>query len=118
MFKKYALYLLRWQLSTPILAVCMYYLAFNVTLKTIMANLIGGLIFFWVDRYIFRSPIFAALWEIKEEIACVDCGAVSKGFRLVKTANYDKLEDKHPEFRCETCSQKKLDKLKEKGVRL
>lgn len=118
MLKKYLLYLIRWQLSTPILAICMYYMTFNVTTKTILANLIGGLIFFWVDRYIFKSTIFSALWEIKEEIVCVDCGAVSKGFRLVKTRNYDKLEDKHPEFRCETCSKKKLDQLKAKGIQV
>ena len=119
MIKKYLLYLIRWQLSTPILALCMYYLiTLDVTTRTIVANLIGGLIFFWVDRYIFKSTIFSALWEIKEEITCVDCGAVAKGFRLVKTQNYDKLADKHPEFRCEVCSKKKLEELKEKGVRL
>ena len=118
MLKKYFLYLIRWQLSTPILALCMYYMTFNVTAKTIIANLIGGLIFFWVDRYIFKSKIFSALWEIKEEIVCVDCGKVAKGYRLVKTKNYDRLEDKHPEFRCEVCSKRKLDKLKEKGVQV
>jgi len=118
MIKKYILYLIRWQLSTPILALCMYYLTFNVTVRTILANLIGGLIFFWVDRYIFKSTIFSALWEIKEEIKCVDCNAVSKGYRLVKTKNYDKIEDKYPEFRCEKCSNIKLDQLKQKGIKL
>ena len=48
MIRKYALYLLRWQLSTPILAVCVYYLtrSLGVMWATIAANLIGGLIFF------------------------------------------------------------------------
>ncbi|HHU76471.1 MAG TPA: hypothetical protein GXZ24_06225 [Firmicutes bacterium] len=118
MLKKYVLYLIRWQLSTPILAICLYYMTFNVTIKTVLANLIGGLLFFWVDRYIFKSTIFSALWEIKEDIVCVDCGTVTKGYRLVKTSNYDRLTDKHPEFRCEACSKKKLDQLKARGVRV
>lgn len=54
MTKKYLLYLLRWQLSTPILAVCLVWLGgLDELWATIIANLIGGLIFFWVDKYIF-----------------------------------------------------------------
>ncbi len=117
MFKRYIIYLLRWQLSTPILALVLFLLNdFNVTFATIMANLIGGLMFFWVDRFIFTSEVLAPQWEIKKEIACVDCGIVSRGFRLVRTKNYDRTKDKHPEFRCEDCSQKKLEELKERGV--
>lgn len=52
--KKYALYLLRWQLSTPILAIVLWIMRTNQLLETIIANLIGGLIFFWVDRKIFK----------------------------------------------------------------
>lgn len=56
MIKKYLMYLIRWQLSTPILAVCVALLAtYGTTFATIIANLIGGLIFFWVDRWIFKS---------------------------------------------------------------
>ena len=52
--KKFFLYLLRWQLSSPILAICMVWLGgWNVVAATIAANLIGGCIFFWVDRWIF-----------------------------------------------------------------
>ena len=55
MFKKYILYLIRWQLSTPILAVCVVWLAsLGTTWATIIANFIGGLIFFWVDKWIFN----------------------------------------------------------------
>ncbi len=118
MIKKYLFYLLRWQLSTPILALCMYYLTFDVTTKTIVANLIGGLIFFWVDKYIFRTTIFNPLWEIEEQVECVDCGKIAKGYRLVKAKNYDKLNDKRPEFRCEECSKKKLSQLKNRGVQV
>jgi len=46
--KKYSLYLVRWQLSTPILAVCVYYLtrSLGATWTTILANFIDELIFF------------------------------------------------------------------------
>jgi len=56
MIKKYILYLIRWQLSTPILALVINLLSgVNTILVTIIANLIGGLIFFWVDRLIFNK---------------------------------------------------------------
>lgn len=56
MLKKYIAYLIRWQLSTPILAVCLYFLAgLGELWATIVANLIGGLIFFWVDKKIFKK---------------------------------------------------------------
>ena len=54
MIKKYLLYLVRWQLSTPILALVLWLLAdTNAVVASIVANLIGGLVFFWVDRRIF-----------------------------------------------------------------
>lgn len=53
--KKYLLYLLRWQLSTPILALVLYLLNTNEIIETIIANLIGGMIFFFVDKKIFAS---------------------------------------------------------------
>ena len=52
--KKYILYLLRWQLSSPILALVLWTLHANIIIKTIIANLIGGIIFFWVDKRIFK----------------------------------------------------------------
>lgn len=55
--KKFIVYLIRWQLSTPILAIVLYYLPFNTLTNTIIANLIGGIIFFWVDRLIFNKEI-------------------------------------------------------------
>lgn len=56
MFKQYTFYLIRWQLSTPILAAVIYVLKnCNTLTSTIIANLIGGLIFFWVDRLIFKK---------------------------------------------------------------
>jgi len=54
---QYGLYLLRWQLSTPILAICLIWLGgLGEIPATIIANLIGGLLFFWVDRFIFNAP--------------------------------------------------------------
>ena len=55
MIKKYVLYLLRWQLSTPILALVLYLLNYNQIIETIIANLIGGIIFFWIDKLIFKE---------------------------------------------------------------
>ena len=56
MLKKYIAYLIRWQLSTPILAVCLHFLTgLGELWATIIANLIGGLIFFWVDKKIFKK---------------------------------------------------------------
>jgi len=56
--KKYILYLGRWQLSTPILA-GVFAFSFFENLgpieKSVIANTIGGFIFFWVDRWIFRN---------------------------------------------------------------
>ena len=51
--KKYILYLLRWQLSTPILALVIYLLNTSAIIETIIANLIGGMIFYFVDKKIF-----------------------------------------------------------------
>lgn len=54
--KQLILYLLRWQLSTPILALCLVFLDKLGTIPaTIIANLIGGLIFYWIDKLIFKG---------------------------------------------------------------
>lgn len=119
MFKRYALYLLRWQLSTPILAAVLWWLnPFGELIATIVANFLGGLLFFWVDRFIFTSPVLAPQWEIKEDVICADCGRLCTGYRLIRTKNYDRTKDKKPEFRCEECSHHKLEELKKRGVKL
>jgi hypothetical protein len=55
--KKLFLYLLRWQLSTPILAVITYFLAgtYGSVISAIVANLLGGLIFYKIDKIIFEN---------------------------------------------------------------
>lgn len=50
--KKFLLYLGRWQLSTPILFVVLYLIG-DGWIGCILANLIGGGIFFFVDKWIF-----------------------------------------------------------------
>lgn len=116
MVKRYLLYLLRWQLSTPILAICLVFLKFGVTWNTVIANLIGGLIFFWVDKFIFTSKLIAPQWEVVENITCFDCKKpVFRGYRLVKAKNYDRSAAV-PEFRCESCSQAKARIQKKQGI--
>ncbi|MGA2104139.1 hypothetical protein [Methanoregula sp.] len=118
-FKRYALYLLRWQASTPILAGVGILLAgMGYLVAAIIANLIGGLIFFWVDQFIFTSQTLAAQWEVKENITCVDCGRVTRGYRLVRSGDYDKSNEAVPEFRCEECSKKKAEKLRDRGIKI
>jgi hypothetical protein len=117
LFKQYTLYLFRWQLSSPILAgVLILMTNQNKWIATIVANFLGGLVFFWVDKYIFKNNISFPLWEVQEDIKCVDCGQLARGYRLVKTNNYDKIKG-IVEFRCEKCSQIKLEELKKKGVK-
>ena len=53
--KRFILYLIRWQLSTPILALCLNFLNLGTLLNTIIANLIGGVIFYFVDKKIFKK---------------------------------------------------------------
>ena len=67
--KRYGLYLIRWQLSTPILAVALIYLAsLGEFWATVIANLIGGLIFFWIDKLIFRKKSKLPKWENQQGI--------------------------------------------------
>ena len=53
--KRFILYLIRWQLSSPILALCLMLLPFDTIINTIIANLIGGIIFYFVDKRIFKG---------------------------------------------------------------
>jgi len=117
MIKRYLLYLTRWQLSTPILALCVTYFArYGDITSTVIANLIGGLIFFWVDRYIFTKDFNEPVWSVKTDVICSDCGRKARGYRLVYTKDYDRRNDSQPEFRCEICSEKKLLEIENCGV--
>jgi len=110
--KRFILYLIRWQLSTPILWLVVRQLGTSLY-STVVANLIGGAIFFWVDRFIFTSEALE-VWHIKEG-TCDRCGAHSHLWRLVKTAGYDR-SNALPVFLCLKCSKEKTDELRAKGI--
>jgi len=123
MIKKYLLYMGRWQLSTPILAIIPWAIAsiFDVTIEGKMfwiaaaaSNLIGSLIFFWVDRFIFRSTSKTPLWEIIDSIKCIDCGTVGRCYRIVEWVGYNRRVVNRPEFRCEKCKDRKMLELIER----
>ena len=126
MLKKFVLYAFRWQLSTPILAPVLIYCDrlfnddpnINFWIATVVANFIGSCIFFWVDRFIFRTKIKNPLWEVKDETPCSVCGKTSRCYRLFRAKNYDRTDDKNPIFLCEECSRKKVEELKERGVEI
>lgn len=121
--KRFLLYLGRWQLSSPILApvVAIFTGApiwgtLATWIGTIVANLIGGAIFFWVDKFIFTSAA-VEVWSFKEKGFCDNCGKEDSLWRLVKAQNYDKSKSK-PVFLCTECSDKKTAELKKKGVKI
>lgn len=110
--KKYLLYLIRWQLSTPILAIVLSVLSkMNPWIATVIANFIGGLMFFWIDRFIFKKTSKVPLWEIKENYYCDDCHKKARCYRIAEWGKYNRLEDKNPEYRCQKCSIKKMNKI-------
>ncbi len=115
--KRYGLYLFRWQLSTPILASVLYILStIDKVIATVIANFIGGLIFFWVDKFIFTSQRLSVEWDVRDVVVCVDCGREARGYRIIRARGYDRTRDASPEFRCEDCSIKKTWELRRRGV--
>lgn len=113
--KRFLLYLIRWQLSTPILYLVVKQLGAGL-LSTILANLIGGCIFFWVDKFIFTSKA-VEMWHFKENGICDKCGRISSLWRLVLAPNYDKRDEK-AEFLCMKCSKARTDELRSKGINI
>lgn len=54
--KKFLLYLARWEMSTITLAPCIALFSGLGTIPaTIIANAVGAVVFFWVDRLIFKE---------------------------------------------------------------
>jgi len=115
LIKRYILYLIRWQLSTPILAVIVNAIKGPVA-GAVTANFVGGLIFFWVDRFIFTSNRIEVIWHYKDDVVCADCGKIVDGRRLVKALGYDRTDDPNPQFRCLECSNRKLQELRARGI--
>lgn len=112
--KKFLLYLFRWQLSTPILWLVVRNLGTGLT-ATIIANLIGGSIFFWIDKIIFKSN-HTEIWYFKSG-NCDKCHKKGELYRLVKAVNYDRITAR-PKFFCAKCSQEKLKELNIKNVKI
>lgn len=111
--KKYFLYLLRWQCSTPILSVVIWALPLDSISEAVIANLIGGLIFFWIDRLIFKQVVVYVWWE-KKQGRCVDCGKPGVTMRVIRAGRYNKEADQNPEYRCRECADKKLREVLQK----
>ncbi|MFA5156774.1 MAG: hypothetical protein WC532_05215 [Candidatus Omnitrophota bacterium] len=112
--KRFVLYLFRWQLSTPILWLVLRKMGAGI-FATVVANLIGGAIFFWVDKFIFTSHAIE-VWHIKEKGICDKCGKEASVWRLVKAKNYDRSGSR-PVFLCSRCSKEKLSELKSRGIK-
>lgn len=112
--KRFIFYLVRWQLSTPILWLVVRQLGVGIW-STIIANLIGGAIFFWVDRFIFTSAVFE-VWHVKDRGHCDKCGREAPLRRLVKTKDYDRT-DAPAVFLCPRCSKEKLTQLHSQGIK-
>ena len=116
---KFILYLTRWQLSTPVLWLVVRNLGAGLE-ATVLANLIGGTIFFWVDRLIFRACANVE-WEALAVGPCADCQRQARVRRLVLAPAgsgglYDRRADDHPEYRCAACSAKKLEQLRDRNL--
>ena len=113
--RRFILYLARWQLSTPILWLAVRNLGAGLW-STVLANLIGGAIFFWVDRFIFTSYAIE-VWQFKDKGRCDGCGKEESLWRLVKAPNYDRSNSR-PHFLCMQCSKEKTDELRAQGIKI
>jgi hypothetical protein len=113
--KRFILYLFRWQLSTPILWLVVRNLGTGIW-ATVIANLIGGSIFFWVDRFIFTSYA-VEVWQFKEKGTCDKCGRQESLWRLTRAPNYDR-RGSPPMFLCMRCSREKTRELRSKGIKI
>jgi len=113
--KRFILYLIRWQLSTPILWLVIRNLGIGIG-STVIANLLGASIFFWVDKFIFTSKA-VEMWHFQEKGRCDDCGKETSLWRLVLAPNYDKRQSE-PKFFCMECSKKRTEELRSKGIKI
>ena len=112
--KKYLFYLGRWQLTSITLFPCLVFFGSGIS-GVVAGNFVGGLIFFWVDKYIFSNKIVPTYWEIREKTTCHDCGKIGRGYRIVKAKGYDRTNDTTPQYRCEECSERKTQELRQRG---
>jgi hypothetical protein len=99
-------------MSTPLLAPCvMYFSNLGFWGSAFIANLIGGLIFFWIDRLIFKKEtLYTEQWEVKHNGKCICCNYEGRVYRLIKAPGYDRT-NAPPLYRCESCSIEKYFKI-------
>ena len=117
--KSFIGYNIRWQTVTPFCVLLLAILESHINSYiyiSIITNFIGGLLYFHIDKLIFSHIPLGAHWAVQENVNCSDCGKLARGYRLVKTKNYDMTKDKNPKFRCEPCSTKKSEILRESGI--
>ena len=81
MLKKFILYMLRWQISTPVIGLCYALMQDSLGLiwTAILANVIGGLVFFYPDLYIFKDK---PTWVVINKIN----GRILQKFKTVRLA--------------------------------
>ncbi|MFH1507185.1 MAG: hypothetical protein ABIG46_01985 [Candidatus Omnitrophota bacterium] len=102
-------------MSTPILWLVVKNLGVGIY-STIIANLIGGSIFFWIDKFIFTSKA-VEMWHFRERGYCDDCQKETSLWRLVLAPNYDRRQSE-PRFFCIECSKRRTDALRDKGIKI
>lgn len=112
--KKLLAYMGRWQLSTVPLAIVISLLCSigvtNSWIAAIIANLIGSLIFYPLDKFIFTSKRLSTEWDVDCGY-CFDCKKYGRVYRIIRAKNYDKSNDPTPKWRCEKCSEIKAKEI-------
>ena len=88
------------------------------SLAAIVANLIGGLILFWVDQFIFYFPVACCAVGGQREHLLRGLRQSRAGVPAGSVRDYDKSNDAAPGFRCEECSKKKTEALRGKGIKV
>lgn len=114
---RFLVYLFRWQTSGIILAPTLMILnQAHPVAATIVANAIGGICFYFIDRMIFKgSKAQKPLWEIRKNSICADCGKHDVGYRVVEWGKYNRTAVENPEFRCCDCANIKFEQVRKKA---
>jgi hypothetical protein len=114
---RYLLYLVRWQFCAPVLALVIWLVHLPTLRQTVVANPIGGLIFFRVDRFMFRSRSVERFEQWETRIgACHHCGSYGALQRPIRAPGYDKRDDRVPQYRCPACLARKAEEVEGRGI--
>ncbi len=66
--KRFLKYAFRWQLSTPVLALCIVFIPAGALLQTVIANAVGAAIFYHIDKRIFKHKTHPANRSSSQEV--------------------------------------------------